>query len=184
MKFKKTKFKEVLLIEPKKLYDTRGYFFESLRIDKLNKFLSKKFIVKQENESFSSQGVLRGLHFQKKPFSQAKLIRVVFGQIIDFIVDIRVGSPNYGKTIYFHLSDKNNLQVYVPEGFAHGFYVVSKKALVNYKVNNYYSKDHEDGISPHDNTLIKKILKKKKIILSKKDINQPFFNESYLGFKY
>tara|TARA_B100000029_G_scaffold353293_1_gene345929 strand:- start:479 stop:1033 length:555 start_codon:yes stop_codon:yes gene_type:complete len=184
MKFKKTKFKDVLLIEPKKIHDSRGYFFESLRIDKLNKCLSKNFVVKQENESFSSQNVLRGLHFQRKPFAQAKLVRVILGKIIDFVVDIRIGSKNYGKTICFNLSDENNFQVFVPEGFAHGFYVLSKKAIINYKVNNYFSKDHDDGISFQNNLYIKKILKNKKIILSEKDTNLPLLQEAYKGFKF
>ena len=170
MQFKRTKFYDVIIIKPKIIRDKRGYFYESLKINSLNKFLQKPFNIVQENVSKSKKNVFRGLHFQKKPYPQAKLVEVIEGKIIDIVVDIRKKSINYKKYLKIELSDKNKLQLFVPEGYAHGFYVNSKSAIVKYKVNNYYSKKHDSGISPFDKDLqVSKFLAKNKFIISDKD---------------
>lgn len=172
MLFKRTKFYDVIIIKPQIIKDKRGYFYENLKINLLNKLLNKSFKIVQENVSKSKKNVFRGLHFQKNPFPQAKLVEVIEGKIIDFVVDVRRNSKNYKKFLKIELSDDNKLQLFVPEGYAHGFYVKSKYAKVRYKVNNYFSKKHDSGISPFDQDLkISNFLKKNKIIISDKDKN-------------
>ncbi len=172
MLFKRTKFYDVIIIKPQIIKDKRGYFYENLKINLLNKLLNKSFKIVQENVSKSKKNVFRGLHFQKNPFPQAKLVEVIEGKIIDFVVDLRRNSKNYKKFLKIELSDDNKLQLFVPEGYAHGFYVKSKYAKVRYKVNNYFSKKHDSGISPFDQDLkISNFLKKNKIIISDKDKN-------------
>ena len=141
MLFKRTKFYDVIIIKPQIIKDKRGYFYENLKINLLNKLLNKSFEIVQENVSKSKKNVFRGLHFQKNPFPQAKLVEVIEGKIIDFVVDLRRNSKNYKKFLKIEISDDNKLQLFVPEGYAHGFYVKSKYAKVRYKVNNYFQKN-------------------------------------------
>jgi len=164
-----TEIEEVKIIEPKIFNDNRGYFFESYNQKEFHdKIGSIKFL--QDNESFSNHGVLRGLHFQKAPFEQSKLVKVVIGEIQDVVVDIRKKSPTYLKHISVILNDKNKKQLFIPKGFAHGFLVLSKIAIVNYKVDNFYNSDYESGIMFDDPSLnINWKLNSSEIILSNKD---------------
>ena len=143
--FKKLKIPDVILVEPKLLSDDRGFFLESFKTsDFLSIGIDKKFV--QDNFSHSIRGVIRGLHFQRTPKAQAKLVTALKGEIFDVAVDIRKNSPTYGKWIGEILSESNHKLLYIPEGFAHGFCVLSEEADVLYKVSNEYSSDHEEGI--------------------------------------
>lgn len=138
MNFIKTDITEVVIIEPKVFGDHRGYFFESYNKNEFEKNIGKINFV-QDNESKSSFGVLRGLHFQKPPYTQAKLVRCIKGKVLDVAVDIRKKSPTYGKHVVVELSEENKRQLFVPRGFAHGFVVVSDEAIFSYKVDNLYA---------------------------------------------
>ena len=165
---------DLLLFESEKYRDSRGYFSESYRLDQFSQFLPNNINFVQDNESFSNQGVLRGLHFQESPFAQSKLIRVSLGEIQDVVVDIRESSKTFGKHISIKLSKENGRQLFVPKGFAHGFLVLSDQAIVNYKVDNYYSKQHDSGILFKDPDLdINWELDESVINCSKKDLNLP-----------
>jgi dTDP-4-dehydrorhamnose 3,5-epimerase len=151
MKFKVTQqsIPDVLLIEPTVFSDSRGYFKESYNLQDFEEFLPGiKFV--QDNESKSSRGVLRGLHFQKEPHAQAKLVRVILGEIFDVALDIRPNSPTYGQHAAIRLSADNHHQLFIPRGFAHGFIVTSDDAIVQYKTDNYYAPASDSGIHPHD----------------------------------
>ena len=139
---------DVLLIHPDLHEDERGYFYEVFNEKEFNEKTEGKydFHVLQENESKSKAGVFRGLHFQKAPYEQAKLVRVLKGYVVDFAVDIRKGSPTFGKCVFVNLTDENKCQFFIPKGFAHGFYVFSDEAVFEYKCDNYYNKESEDGI--------------------------------------
>ena len=164
----------VLLFESEKYDDSRGSFSEVYRLGQFAEFFPDNIDFVQDNESFSSKGVLRGLHFQKSPFEQSKLVRVSHGEIQDVIVDIRANSKTFGKHISLKLSKENGRQLFVPKGFAHGFLVLSDFAIVNYKVDNYYSKEHDSGILFNDSDLdIKWELDKSEIKASDKDLNLP-----------
>ena len=177
MNFKKTKIKDVFILEPNIFEDQRGYFLESYNQKSFNKNI-KKITFVQDNESKSSYGVLRGLHFQKPPFDQAKLVRCIEGNILDVAVDIRRGSNTYGQHVSVNLSGKNKRQLYIPRGFAHGFLVLSDFAVFAYKVDNLYAPEYEDGILWSDSSLnIKWSLNESDIIVSEKDANLPFFSE-------
>jgi dTDP-4-dehydrorhamnose 3,5-epimerase len=140
---------DVLLIEPTVFADSRGYFKESYNFRDFEHFLPKvKFM--QDNESFSIQGVVRGLHYQKTPHTQAKLIRAALGSIWDIAVDIRLNSPTYKQFVCVELSASNHLQLYVPKGFAHGFVALGSKNIVQYKTDEYYYPESERGIHPYD----------------------------------
>ena len=141
MNFKRLSIKDIILIQPLQFEDKRGSFSETYRQDKLNNFLKKKVIFCQENKSFSYKNVFRGLHYQTPPFSQSKLISVNQGVILDIVVDIRKNSPTFRKCLTITLDDKHNNKLFIPRGFAHGFFVKSKSALVTYQVDNFYSKD-------------------------------------------
>lgn len=157
--------------------DTRGYFFESFN---QNLFEQGGIIAEfvQDNQARSSYGVLRGLHYQVEPYAQAKLVRVLQGEVLDVAVDIREGSPTYGQSYSLVLSAENKRQLYVPRGFAHGYIVLSKTAEFFYKCDNYYSKEHEGGIRFDDPTLdIDWGLSQKDILLSAKDESLPLFGE-------
>ncbi len=176
MEFETTNIDGVIIIKPKIFYDERGYFFESFRQDELEKFLGYKLNFCQDNESKSSYGVLRGLHYQIEPYAQTKLVRVIKGKVLDVAVDIRKNSPTYGKHISVELNENNKKQLLIPKGFAHGFVVLSEECILSYKVDNYYSKEHERGIVFNDEKLfIDWKLPKSKLILSKKDISLPNF---------
>ena len=152
MKFIKTKISDVYIIEPSVFGDKRGYFSESFNLEKFEENVYPiKFV--QDNESKSSKGVLRGLHFQKPPFEQAKLVRCVEGKVMDVAVDIRKGSPTYGKHVAVELSGENKIQLFVPKGFAHGFSVLSETAIFAYKVDNNYAPEYDSGIKYNDKDL-------------------------------
>ncbi len=177
MEYIKCDIEGPVVIRPVKHIDARGYFMETFRIEEFMKNVSNTAFV-QENESCSSRGVIRGLHFQAPPFAQAKLVRCVKGKVLDVALDIRVGSPTYGKHIAVELSEDNNVQLYVPRGFAHGFSVLSETAIFQYKCDNYYAPDAEGGISILDHTLgIDRRLNPQESILSTKDTALPMFKD-------
>lgn len=165
-----TSIKDLKIIKSKFFKDERGYFFESFKNSNFEKFFPKiKFI--QENESYSKKGVLRGLHFQQNPYSQAKLVRVVKGIVQDVAVDLRQGSETFGKYESVILSDENKYQFFIPKGFAHGFLVLSDYAVLSYKIDNDYSPTHESGIRYDDKNLnIDWKIDKSKLIISEKDL--------------
>ena len=179
MKFTRLEIPDVILCEPKTLSDERGYFSETFREDKLEKFLGFPIIFCQENESKSSFGVLRGLHYQIAPYAQTKLVRVLQGAVLDVSVDLRKDSPTFRKHIAIELSEENKKQILIPKGFAHGFIVLSKEAVLAYKVDNYYHQASERGIAYNDKNLaIDWRLHPKDIKVSAKDANQTFFEEA------
>lgn len=145
MKIIPTTVSDVLLIEPKVFEDARGFFMETFREDELAKFGIKHGFI-QDNHSKSIKGVLRGLHFQKSPHSQAKLVRVIRGEVLDVAVDLRKNSPSFGRAVVEILSEKNKRMLYVPKGFAHGFCVISNTCEFLYKVSDYYAPQSEGGI--------------------------------------
>lgn len=145
MKIIPTEVPDVILIEPKVFSDERGFFMETFREDWLAKIGIKHSFV-QDNHSKSSKGVLRGLHFQKPPFEQAKLVRVISGEVLDVAIDLRRGSPTFGKVVAQILSEKNKRMMYVPKGFAHGFCVISETCEFLYKVSDYYAPQAEGGL--------------------------------------
>ena len=179
MKFEKLEINGLVLCKPKVIKDERGFFSETFRKDLLEDFISEKLDFCQHNTSQSSFGVLRGLHFQTKPKAQTKLISVSHGEILDVVLDVRKGSPSYGKHCSVILNDINNFQLLVPKGFAHGFISLSESVRVNYQVDNYYSSENEFGINPFDNNLkINWILEKNQIIINEKDILHKNLSES------
>jgi len=174
MNFIKTDIPEVIIIEPKVFGDERGYFVETFRQDKLEDFLGFKVDFLQDNESKSSYGVLRGLHYQLAPVSQTKLVRVIKGKVLDVAVDIRKGSPTFGKHVAVELSEQNKRQMFVPRGFAHGFVVLEDDTVFAYKVDNYYSPEKDRGLAFDDAYLnIDWIVAKEQLQLSPKDTRQP-----------
>lgn len=183
MKITASEIPDVKIIEPQVFGDSRGYFFESYRFDTFEREIGPIHFV-QENESFSTYGVLRGLHFQKPPMSQGKLVRVIKGEVLDIAVDIRCGSPWYGQHVSIKLNSENKKQMWIPPGFAHGYIVLSAGAIFSYKCDNYYSPAHESGISYDDPFLkIDWLLDKSQIKLSEKDSKHSFF-ENLITAKY
>ena len=183
MQFIRTEIPDLVIIEPKVFGDTRGYFFESYRRELFEKEIGKVDFI-QDNESKSSYGILRGLHIQKPPFTQAKLVRVITGEVLDVVVDVRTDSPTFGKHLAIKLSEDNKRQLFIPRGFAHGFIVLSKEAIFSYKVDNYYNLESESGIIYNDSTLnIDWILERNNIELSPKDNILPKFNSSFFFTK-
>ncbi len=169
MIFTKTEIEGVVIIEPRVFKDERGYFFESFNQQKFNEQLGTINFV-QDNESKSVFGTLRGLHFQKPPFAQAKLVRCIQGKVLDVVVDIRKDSPTYGKHVAVELSEENKKQLFVPRGFAHGFVTLSEEAVFAYKVDNWYAPECDAGIIYNDTSLnIDWKINPKEIILSSKD---------------
>jgi dTDP-4-dehydrorhamnose 3,5-epimerase len=177
MKFIKTHILDVYIIEPSVFGDARGYFLESFNLEKFKENIYPiKFV--QDNESKSSKGVLRGLHFQKPPYDQAKLVRCIEGRVMDVAVDIRKGSPTYGKHVAIELSGENKRQLFVPRGFAHGFLVLSNSAIVSYKVDSSYAPTYDAGIRWDDSILnIQWGVSESEVIVSEKDVKLPFFSE-------
>ena len=151
MKINKTFIEDLLIIEPQLFKDNRGFFYESYNKNNLDKVINVVFV--QDNESKSNKGVIRGLHFQLPPFEQTKLVRCISGKILDVVVDLRTNSKTYGKSFSIELSSENNKQLFVPNGFAHGFQVLSEEAIVNYKVDNFYNPKSESGIIWNDKDL-------------------------------
>lgn len=184
MIFARTSIPDVIIIDPKVHGDTRGYFMETFRADKLEVFLGFKVPFCQDNESSSSYGVLRGLHYQLPPHAQTKLVRVIEGEVLDVAVDIRQGSPTFGHHVAVRLSGENKRQLFIPRGFAHAFVVLSETCTFAYKVDNYYSVECDRGIAFNDPALnIDWIIPSEKLQLSAKDTKQPLFaNADYFTF--
>ena len=177
MDFIKTDIEGVVIIEPKVFGDERGYFFESFSQRELDKNIGKTVFV-QDNESKSCYGVVRGLHFQTPPFAQAKLVRCVRGRVLDVAVDIRKGSPTFGKHVACELSEDNHRMFFIPRGFAHGFSVLSETAIFQYKCDNYYAPQSEGALQWDDKDLnINWLVPKDKVILSEKDKHHPLFKD-------
>ncbi len=171
MKVIETKLKGCYIIEPTVFKDERGYFFESFHQERFEKEIEQKVNFVQDNESLSTRGVLRGLHFQKGEFAQTKLVRVIKGEVLDVAVDLREDSPTYMQYESVILSEDNKKQFFIPRGFAHGFVVLSQEAIFSYKCDNYYNKDSEGGIRYDDPRLgIDWKLNKEELILSEKDL--------------
>lgn len=167
---KKTDIEGVLIIEPKVFGDARGYFLESFNAKEFAEKTGLNINFVQDNESMSSYGVMRGLHFQRPPYTQSKLVRCVKGAVLDVAVDIRKGSPTYGKHVAIELTEDNHRQFFVPRGFAHGFAVLSETAIFQYKCDNFYAPQADGGISILDDSLgIDWKIPTEKAILSDKD---------------
>ena len=185
MNFIRTDIPDVVIIEPTVHGDERGYFVETYRADKLEEFLGYKIDFCQDNESKSSKGVLRGLHYQLHPAAQTKLVRVIQGSVLDVAVDIRKGSPTFGKHVAVELSGENKKQILIPRGFAHGFVVLEDDTVFVYKVDNYYSPENDRGIAFDDPDLdIDWQLSHSELKLSAKDKVQPKLYETNDLFAY
>ena len=185
MIFTRTEIPDVVIVEPKVHGDHRGYFVETYRQDRLEDFLGFKIDFCQDNESKSAKGVLRGLHYQLHPAAQTKLVRVIRGRVLDVAVDIRKGSPTFGKHVAVELSGENKRQLLVPRGFAHGFVVLEDDTVFAYKVDNYYSPENDRGIAFDDPELnIDWQLPHDELKLSAKDREQPKLLETSDLFAY
>jgi dTDP-4-dehydrorhamnose 3,5-epimerase len=148
-----TKLKGCFVLEPKVFNDTRGYFFESFNQNKFSELIGQQVKFVQDNESFSTKGVLRGLHYQTGKYAQAKLVRIIKGTVLDVVVDMRKDSPTFTEHFSIELSEDNKKQLFVPRGFAHGFIVLSDKAIFSYKCDNFYNKASEQGLRYDDQAL-------------------------------
>ncbi|MCI1779337.1 MAG: dTDP-4-dehydrorhamnose 3,5-epimerase [Bacteroidales bacterium] len=192
MDVKETKIKGVFIIEPKVFEDERGYFMESFsKRDFCEKVLGISYedygdgLFVQDNESKSSYGVIRGLHYQKPPFTQAKLLRVISGKVLDIVVDIRKGSPTFGKYVSAELTGENHRQLFAPRGFAHGFSVLSSEAVFQYKCDNFYTPQADSGIAWNDPDIaVDWRIPQSDVILSEKDEHQPMLRDSEPVFYY
>ena len=170
MKVSETELKGCFIIEPQIFSDERGYFFESFHKEKFQQLTNIEVDFLQDNEAFSNRGIIRGLHFQKGQFAQAKLVRVVKGKVLDVALDIRLGSKTYGKHFSIILSEKNKKQLFIPRGFAHGYAVLEDNTVFSYKCDNYYNKESESGVIYNDSDLlIDWMLKDEEVLLSVKD---------------
>lgn len=180
----KTDIPEVVIVEPRVFGDNRGYFFESFsERDFAAAVREVKFV--QDNESMSCYGVVRGLHFQKPPHAQSKLVRVVKGRVLDVAVDIRKGSPTFGQHVAVELSEENHRQLFIPRGFAHGFAVLSDQAVFQYKCDDYYAPETEGAIAWDDPEIgIDWKIPEDKVILSPKDAAHPELKDSTELFDY
>ena len=184
MKFIPQSIADVILIKPTIYGDDRGYFIETFRQDLLEETIGYKVNFVQDNESKSLKGVLRGLHYQLPPYTQAKLVRVIAGSVLDVAVDIRKSSPTFGQYVAVELTEQNKYQLFVPHGFAHGFVVLSDSATFAYKVDNYYVPEHDRGIVFNDEQLkIDWQLLVKELKLSDKDKQLPLFRSIESPFK-
>ena len=184
MQFKRTKIEDVIIVEPAIHGDERGYFIETFRQDKLEEYLGFKVNFSQDNESKSSRGVLRGLHYQLAPAAQTKLVRVIKGRVLDVAVDIRKGSPTFGQYVAVELSEENKRQLFVPRGFAHGFVVLEDDTVFAYKVDNYYSPENDRGMAFNDPAIgIEWGIELAALNLSGKDTKQPLLADADL-FNY
>ncbi len=184
MNIESTPLEGCVIIKPAVFGDERGYFFESFNQKKFSELTGYDSVFIQDNQSYSTKGVLRGLHLQKGGSAQAKLVRVVKGEVLDIAVDLRSGSKTYGKHFGIKLSDSNNLQLFIPRGFAHGFVVLSEDAIFQYKCDNYYDKSAEGGIHYADPALaIDWALTQDQLIVSAKDVELPNMDKiGELGF--
>ena len=180
----KTDIEGVVIIEPRIFEDARGYFFESFSQREFEEKVGKVVFV-QDNESKSTYGVMRGLHFQRPPFTQSKLVRCVKGAVLDVAVDLRKGSPTYGKHVAVELTEDNHRQFFIPQGFAHGFAVLSDEAVFQYKCDNFYAPQADGGISILDESLgIDWKIPTDKAILSEKDTKHPLLKDFESPFEY
>lgn len=169
MEVKQTAIEGVWIIKPKVFTDKRGYFVETFSRQRFEEIISNTVFV-QDNESGSMRGVVRGLHFQKPPYAQSKLVRAVMGEVLDVAVDLREGSPTFGQHTAVRLSSDNKLQLFIPRGFAHGFAVLSESAILQYKCDNYYAPEYEETLLWNDPILgIDWLLPTEEILLSEKD---------------
>ncbi len=185
MTFTRTKIQDIIIIEPQIHGDERGYFVETFKQKNIEEFIGYKVNFCQDNESKSSKGVLRGLHYQLAPYAQTKLVRVIKGAVLDIAVDIRKGSLTFGQYVSVELNSKNKKQLLVPRGFAHGFVVLEDDTIFAYKVDNYYSPLHDRGIAFDDKDLdIDWILENKELNLSAKDKIHPLLKETDDLFDY
>lgn len=182
---KKTDIEGVLIIEPRVFGDARGYFLESFNAQEFAERTGLNINFVQDNESMSNYGVMRGLHFQNPPYTQSKLVRCVKGAVLDVAVDIRKGSPTYGKHVAVELTEDNHRQFFVPRGFAHGFAVLSETAVFQYKCDNFYAPQADGGISILDDSLgIDWRIPTDKALLSDKDTKHPILKEFETPFNY
>lgn len=187
MEIIKTKLDGVLIIEPKIFKDARGYFFESFSQrefdEKVAPIIGRPIQFVQDNESMSSYGVMRGLHYQRMPYTQSKLVRVVKGSVLDVAVDIRKGSPTFGQHVAVELTEENHRQFFVPRGFAHGFAVLSETAIFQYKCDNFYHPEADAGINIKDESLgIDWRIPVEDALLSEKDLQHACLKDSVLDF--
>ena len=174
MEYRKTEIDGVYILEPRVFNDDRGYFFEAWKKEDFEEHVGKVDFI-QDNESKSSYGVLRGLHYQKENYSQAKLVRVIKGKVLDVAVDIRKSSPTFGKHVMVELSDENKRQFFIPRGFAHGFLVLSDEAIFTYKVDNIYAPQHEASIRWNDEDInIKWPIAPEDVVTSEKDYEHSY----------
>lgn len=179
----KTDIEGPIIIEPRIFGDARGYFFESFNAREFSQQTGLEVAFVQDNESRSSRGVLRGLHFQKPPYAQSKLVRVVEGRVVDVAVDIRKGSPTYGRHVAVELTGDNHRQFFVPKGFAHGFVVLSEVALFQYKCDEFYHPEAEGAIAWNDPTLaIDWPIGADEVLLSERDKHHPLFADFQTPF--
>ena len=178
MEYIETKIKGVFIIEPKVFQDARGYFMEAWKQAEFDEHVGRTVFI-QDNESKSSFGVLRGLHYQKGDASQAKLVRVIKGKVLDVAVDIRKSSPTFGQHVMVELSEENKRQFFIPRGFAHGFLVLSDEAIFTYKVDNPYAPQCDAGIRWNDSDLgIEWPIDPAKVLTSEKDLKQPLLKDA------
>lgn len=180
MQIEKTPLKDCLLIKPSVFEDQRGVFLETYHRKRLAEFsgIDAEFV--QDNQSISKYGVLRGLHYQEGAFAQTKIVRVIYGKVLDVVVDLRANSPTYKKTYSIILDDENLYQLYVPKGFGHGFLTLSKKSVFSYKCDHYYTPGSEGGIRYNDPELnINWNFSEEDLILSEKDKNLPFLKDVF-----
>ncbi|MBK2106087.1 dTDP-4-dehydrorhamnose 3,5-epimerase [Francisella philomiragia] len=185
MKFTRTHINDIIICEPTVHGDDRGYFVETFREDKLFDFLGYKINFCQDNESKSSYGVLRGLHYQLAPHAQTKLVRVIQGRVLDVAVDIRKGSPTFGQYVAVELSAESKKQILIPRGFAHGFVVLEDDTVFAYKVDSYYSPECDRGIAFDDESIaIDWQVPADKLKLSAKDKAQPKLNKTVDLFEF
>lgn len=177
MPFSTVDIEGILIFEPRVFQDERGYFYESFRAsDFIERGIERPFV--QDNQAFSTRGALRGLHYQTGEFAQAKLVRVVSGEVLDVVVDLRPGSPTYGQSYSILLSGDTHRQMYVPRGFAHGYLVLSDEAIFTYKCDNYYSKAHEGGLRYDDpHIAIDWNMYSPELKVSEKDLDLPYFGD-------
>lgn len=181
MNISTTPISGLLIIEPKIWRDERGYFFESFREDTFEKFLGNKVHFVQDNQSLSQRGTIRGLHFQKDPYAQGKLVRVIQGAVLDVALDIRKDSATYGQYFALELNDENQTQFYIPPGFAHGFSTLVDNTIFSYKCTNYYHKDSEGGVK-FDDLDLNIDWKVEGKFVSEKDRELPAFRDFYSPF--
>ena len=184
MRYTETEIQGVWIIEPNVFADARGYFMEAYKEREFEKNIGKIHFI-QDNESCSTYGVLRGLHYQLAPYAQSKLVRVIQGKVLDVVVDIRKNSPTFGKYIAIELSEENKKQIFIPKGFAHGFYVMSETAVFTYKVDNPYTPTHERGIRFNDPTIDVNwhIMPDNVVNTSEKDRNAPLLYDAENNFE-